>query len=132
MGELVAMKNEIPVEEVLELKEELEMESIMKLQDGITKEEAVAIIDDKASVEEIVQIKEEINEISKLEGITIESERFPNFAKEGQKEMTLIDINSNNEDDIVRFVEVSEQPENVEQFQIIESVRNTKPFHPET
>ena len=64
-------------------------------------------------------------------GITIESERFPNFAKEGQKEMTLIDINANNEDDIVRFVEVSEQPENVEQFQIIESVRNTKPFQPE-
>merc|ERR1712079_363485 len=105
--ELVAMKNEIPVEEVLELKEELEMESIMKLQNGITKEEAVAIIDDRASVEEIVEIKEEINEISKLEGITIESERFPNFAKEGQKEMTLIDINANNEDDIVRFVEVS-------------------------
>merc|ERR1712217_411217 len=98
----------------------------MKLQDGITKEEAVAIIYDKASVEEIVEIKE----ISKLEGITIESERFPNFAKEGQKEMTLIDINANNEDDIVRFVEVSEQPENVEQFQIIESVRNTKPFQP--
>ena len=45
--------------------------------------------------------------------------------------MTLIDINANNEDDIVRFVEVSEQPENVEQFQIIESVRNTKPFQPE-
>ena len=35
---------------------------------GITKEEAVAIIEDKASVEEIVKIKEEINEISKLEG----------------------------------------------------------------
>jgi len=126
MEELVAMKNDIPVEEVLELKEELEMETIMKLQDGITKEDAVAIIDGKATVEEIVEVKEAIKEVSKLEGITIESEKFPNFAKEGQNEMTIVDFNSNN-DNGVRFTEVTDNFEDDGNFGILDSVRNVKP-----
>ena len=31
-----------------------------------------------------------LNLNNKVSGITIESERFPNFAKEGQKEMTIV------------------------------------------
>ena len=69
--ELVAMKNDIPVEEVLDLKDELEMENIMKLEDGITKNDAIAIIEDEATVDEIVEMKKAMNEVSKLEGITL-------------------------------------------------------------
>lgn len=60
------MKNDIAVEDVLELKDELDMNNIMKLQDGITKQEAIEIIDDESTVEEIVEEKQE--EIAKLQG----------------------------------------------------------------
>ena len=58
-------------------------------------------------------------------GITIELEKFPNFAKEGQKEMTIVDI-SNNEDDFVRFKGVSDSSSSWdENSNILDSVRNT-------
>ena len=59
-------------------------------------------------------------------GITIESEKFPNFAKEGQDEMTIVDFNKNN-DDGVRFTEVNDNSEDDGNFGILESVRNVKP-----
>ena len=59
-------------------------------------------------------------------GITIESEKFPNFAKEGQDEMTIVDFNKNN-DDGVRFTEVNDNSEDDVNFGILESVRNVKP-----
>ena len=58
-------------------------------------------------------------------GIKIEGERFPNFAKEGQKEMTIVD---NNNDDIVRFKEVIDSSSNGDEKDseaILDSVRNT-------
>ena len=60
-----------------------------------------------------------------ISGITIESERFPNFAKEGQKEMTIIDIDK---DDIVKFKEVSDSSnrgDESDSVNILDSVRNT-------
>lgn len=113
------MKNELPVVEVLELKDSLEMKDIMKLQDGITKEEAVDIIEDKASVDDIVASKESPNDITKLEGIRIESERFPNFAKEGSHDMNILNINQGNG---MKFSEVS----NLQNKEVLESVMNTE------
>ena len=58
-------------------------------------------------------------------GITIEAERFPNFAKEGQKEMTIVDTNK---DDIMRFKEVIDSSNNGDKKDseaILDSVRNT-------
>lgn len=58
-------------------------------------------------------------------GITIEAERFPNFAKEGQKEMTIVDTNK---DDIMRFKEVIDSSNNGDEKDseaILDSVRNT-------
>ena len=57
---------------------------------------------------------------------TIESEKFPNFAKEGQNEMTIVDFNSNN-DNGVRFTEVTDNFEDDGNFGILDSVRNVKP-----
>ena len=60
-----------------------------------------------------------------ISGIRIEGERFPNFAKEGQKEMTIVDINK---DEIVRFKEVidsSSKGDEKDSESILDSVRNT-------
>ena len=60
-----------------------------------------------------------------ISGIKIEGERFPNFAKEGQKEMTIVDINK---DEIVRFKEVidsSSKGDEKDSEAILDSVRNT-------
>ena len=60
-------------------------------------------------------------------GIKIEGERFPNFAKEGQKEMTIVD---NNKEDIVKFKEVidsSSKGDEKDSESILDSVRNTGP-----
>ena len=60
-----------------------------------------------------------------ISGIRIEGERFPNFAKEGQKEMTIVDINK---DEIVRFKEVidsSSKGDEKDSEAILDSVRNT-------
>lgn len=135
------MKNDIPVEEVIELKDELEMEDIMKLQDGITKEDAIAIINEEMSVEEVIEMKEE-NEVIRLGVSPIESTKFPNFAKEEAK---IIDID-NNDDGGVSFLEVmsnqdlvKNQDDDDDLFEvnrdimrekhreILESVRNTRP-----
>ena len=118
------MKNDIMVEEVLDLKKELDMSNIMKLQDGITKEDAVAIIDNKMSVEEVVEMKEAVKEVSRLEGITIESNKFPNFGKEGLDDMNILKINEQNNDE-VRFTEVIDQSSKEGSFEILDSVRNT-------
>ena len=62
-----------------------------------------------------------------ISGIRIEGERFPNFAKEGQKEMTIVDINK---DEIVRFKEVidsSSKGDEKDSESILDSVRNTGP-----
>ena len=49
----------------------VEMETIMKLQDGLTKSDAVAIIDDQNTVMEIVEMKEVMKEVTKLEGLDL-------------------------------------------------------------
>ena len=121
------MKNDIPVEEVIELKDELEMKDIMMLQDGITKEDVVAIIDEEMSVEEVIEMKEEIRDVVKLGGAPVESEKFPNFAKEAPEVINIDDSEGG-----VSFSEVlpnedlvkTEEEENRE---ILESVRNTRP-----
>ena len=127
LEELVAMKNDISVEEVIELKEELEMENIMKLQDGITKDDAVAIINEEVSVEEIVEIKEEMQEALDLAGIRIESQKVPNFAKEGLDDMQTIKLDEP-KDDGVKFTEIMDKPSNNDGFGIIDSVKNVNTF----
>ena len=121
------MKNDISVEEVIELKEELEMENIMKLQDGITKDDAVAIINEEVSVEEIVEIKEEMQEALDLAGIRIESQKVPNFAKEGLDDMQIIKLDEP-KDDGVKFTEIMDKPSNNDAFGIIDSVKNVNTF----
>ena len=121
------MKNDIPVEEVIELKDELEMKDIMMLQDGITKEDAVAIIEEEMSVEEVIEMKEEIRDVIKLGAGPAESEKFPNFAKEAP-EVINIDDNEGG----VSFSEVLPNEDLVkteedESREILESVRNTRP-----
>ena len=135
------MKNEIPVEEVIELKKELEMDDIMKLQDGITKDDAISIISEEMSVEEVIEMKEELEEkeVIKLGGVPEDSEKFPNFAKE---ETEIINIDNN--DGGVSFTEIGPNEEiiknqNQNAFEvnrdlmkeshreILESVRNTRP-----
>ena len=133
------MKNEIPVEEVIELKKELEMDDIMKLQDGITKEDAISIINEEMSVEEIIEMKEELEEkeVVKIGGDPVGSEKFPNFIKE-ETEV----INIDDKEGGVSFLEIApneEKRQNQNVFEvnrdlmkeshreILESVRNTRP-----
>ena len=117
------MKNDIPVEEVIELKDELEMKDIMMLQDGITKEDAVAIIEEEMSVEEVIEMKEEMREVVKLGAGPTESEKFPNFAKEAPE---VIDIDDS--EGGVSFSEVLPNEDLVKtEGDILESVRNTRP-----
>ena len=121
------MKNDIPVEEVIELKDELEMKDIMMLQDGITKEDVVAIIDEEMSVEEVIEMKEEIRDVVKLGGAPAESEKFPNFAKEAPEVINIDDSEGG-----VSFSEVSSNEDLVKteedaNREILESVRNTRP-----
>ena len=133
------MKNEIPVEEVIELKKELEMDDIMKLQDGITKEDAISIINEEMSVEEIIEMKEELGEkeVIQIGGDPVESEKFPNFVKE-ETEV----INIDDKEGGVSFLEIApneEKRQNQNVFEvnrdlmkeshreILESVRNTRP-----
>ena len=133
------MKNEIPVEEVIELKKELEMDDIMKLQDGITKEDAISIINEEMSVEEIIEMKEELEEkeVVKIGGDPVGSEKFPNFIKE-ETEV----INIDDKEGGVSFLEIApneEERQNQNVFEvnrdlmkeshreILESVRNTRP-----
>ena len=121
------MKNDIPVEEVIELKDELEMKDIMMLQDGITKEDAVAIIEEEMSVEEVIEMKEEIRDVIKLGAGPAESEKFPNFAKEAPEVINIEDSEGG-----VSFSEVLPNEDLVktdeeENREILESVRNTRP-----
>ena len=133
------MKNEIPVEEVIELKKELEMDDIMKLQDGITKEDAIAIINEEMSVEEVIEMKEELEEkeVVKIGGDPVGSGKFPNFIKE-ETEV----INIDDKEGGVSFLEIApneEKRQNQNVFEvnrdlmkeshreILESVRNTRP-----
>ena len=133
------MKNEIPVEEVIELKKDLEMDDIMKLQDGITKEDAISIINEEMSVEEIIEMKEELEEkeVVKIGGDPVGSEKFPNFIKE-ETEV----INIDDKEGGVSFLEIApneEKRQNQNVFEvnrdlmkeshreILESVRNTRP-----
>ena len=133
------MKNEIPVEEVIELKKELEMDDIMKLQDGITKEDAIAIINEEMSVEEVIEMKEELEEkeVIKIGGDPVGSEKFPNFIKE-ETEVINIDDKAGG----VSFLEIApneEKRQNQNVFEvnrdlmkeshreILESVRITRP-----
>ena len=133
------MKNEIPVEEVIELKKDLEMDDIMKLQDGITKEDAIAIINEEMSVEEVIEMKEELEEkeVIKIGGDPVGSEKFPNFIKE-ETEV----INIDDKEGGVSFLEIApneEKRQNQNVFEvnrdlmkeshreILESVRNTRP-----
>ena len=122
------MKNDIPVEEVIELKDELEMKDIMMLQDGITKEDVEAIIEEDMSVEEVIEMKEEMRDVVKLGGEPAESDKFPNFAKEAPEV-----INIDNSEGGVSFSEVlpnedlvKTEEEDVSR-EILESVRNTRP-----
>ena len=133
------MKNDIPVEEVIELKKELEMDDIMKLQDGITKEDAISIINEEMSVEEVIEMKEELEEkeVIKIGGDPVGSEKFPNFIKE-ETEVINIDDKAGG----VSFLEIApneEKRQNQNVFEvnrdlmkeshreILESVRNTRP-----
>ena len=121
------MKNDIPVEEVIELKDELEMKDIMMLQDGITKEDVVAIIDEEMSVEEVIEMKEEIRDVIRLGAGPAESEKFPNFAKEAPEVINIDDSEGG-----VSFSEVSSNEDLVKteedaNREILESVRNTRP-----
>ena len=133
------MKNEIPVEEVIELKKDLEMDDIMKLQDGITKEDAISIINEEMSVEEVIEMKEELEEkeVVKIGGDPVGSGKFPNFIKE-ETEV----INIDDKEGGVSFLEIApneEKRQNQNVFEvnrdlmkeshreILESVRNTRP-----
>ena len=121
------MKNDIPVEEVIELKDELEMKDIMMLQDGITKEDVVAIIEEDMSVEEVIEMKEEIRDVVKLGGEPTEAAKFPNFAKEAPEVINIEDSEGG-----VSFSEVLSNEDLVKaeeeaHREILESVRNTRP-----
>jgi len=115
--EMVAMKNEISVEEVLELKDDITMVEIMSLQDGMTKEDIIAVVEDVVTVDEVIEMKEKLEQMSEMKGIEIVPEiggGEPIMGMEGLEEMAgqmeIIDINGPGNDG-VKFIEIFNEPE---------------------
>lgn len=118
--EMVAMKNEVSVEEILELKDAITMVEIMSLQDGMTKEDIVAVVEDVVTVDEVIEMKEKLEQMSEMKGIQIVPPQRetgngePIMGMEGVEEMAgqmeIIDIDGPS-DDGVKFIEIFNEPE---------------------
>jgi len=137
--EMVAMKNEISVEEVLDLKDDITMVEIMSLQDGMTKEDIIAVVEDVVTIDEVIEMKEKLEEMSGLKGIQIVPDQGETddeetiMGMEGLEEMAehmeIIDIDGPN-DDGVKFIEIFNEPDMMKpttatiEDEILEAVKN--------
>jgi hypothetical protein len=117
--EMVAMKNEISVQEVLDLKDDITMVEIMSLQDGMTKEDIIAVVEDIVTVDEVIEMKEKLEQMSELNGIQVvpleeDNDEEPIMGMEGIEEMAeqmeVIDIDGPSNDG-VKFIELFNEPE---------------------
>jgi len=115
--EMVAMKNDMSVEDVLELKDEITMVEIMSLQDGMTKEDIVAVVENVVTVDEVIEMKEKLEQMSEMNGIqivsnidTIEPVLGPGGIEEMANDMEVIDLDTPNKDS-VKFIEIFDEPE---------------------